>query len=529
MPAEVNETASENILIPNVPLMDYIIPRLREGLKTWPEDKEWIVDIPSGRSIKLSEVEPNAYKIASALTRLGIKHGEFVYFVTYELAQFFQIQIALYLLGVPLRGCHPTDKIENFIKQINEVKAKFIIVDNESIENVREALKSIDFPVQLISVGAEQIPETVHFCQLLKDDGSAFPNNVKINAERDVAVVINTSGSTGDPKGVVHTHKSILAGVLNLRNRMGIEYSMMEFNTNYGVISNGMLLHNLCHGVTTYHFTKFVKENLIENLLKYKPRGIIMYPHIAAWLAKQKEELNLIRQLDFLRVMLVGGWVIDIPTADTLCESLPNTHIAPIYGMSEAFAVAITDMRDGIQEKINRIVNGGKEYIATGRPLPNVQVKIVDFKTHEEVSPGVRGELLLKTPSAMAGYLSVLGKEHNRISFTKDNWLCTGDMAFVDNKGCIYIMERLSMHPDVVEAGVIALPDPQVESMALGFVVKRPGSKCTETELVKFVADKAPFFKQLHKGVRFMDALPIGLGGKVDRMALKRMAMEQIH
>jgi hypothetical protein len=133
-------------------------------------------------------VEPNAYKIGSALTRLGLKHGDVVYFVTYEMAQLFQMQISIFLLGGAVRGCHPTDKISkqfhhlfrkylikkitgNFTKQINEVNAKFVIVDKETIESVKEACKGVHHSIQFLSVG-EKVPGTVNFEDLLQDDGT---------------------------------------------------------------------------------------------------------------------------------------------------------------------------------------------------------------------------------------------------------------------------------------------------------------------------------------------------------------------
>jgi hypothetical protein len=107
------------------------------------------------------------------------------------MAQFFQMQISIFLLGGAVRGCHPTDKISkqfcfllyiwedlsfknitgNFTKQINEVSAKFVIVDKETIDSVKEACKGVHHSIQFLSVG-EKVPGTVNFEDLLQDDGS---------------------------------------------------------------------------------------------------------------------------------------------------------------------------------------------------------------------------------------------------------------------------------------------------------------------------------------------------------------------
>jgi len=124
----------------------------------------------------------------------------------------------------------------------------------------------------------------------------------------------------------------------------------------------------------------------------------------------------------------------------------------------------------------------------------------------------------------------------------------TGDLGFFDDQSNIYVLERLTFvykhmlhivspteieslllqHPDVFLAGVVGVPDTEAEALGRAFVVKRPGSKCSEKDLVQFVAERAPYFEHLHKGVRFMDELPQGLAGKIDRSALMRLALEEL-
>jgi 4-coumarate--CoA ligase len=137
----------------------------------------------------------------------------------------------------------------------------------------------------------------------------------------------------------------------------------------------------------------------------------------------------------------------------------------------------------------------------------------------------------------------------NQSSFDADGWMHTGDLGFFDDQSNIYVLERLTFvykhmfhfvspteveslllqHPDVFQAGVVGVPDAESEALGRAFIVKRPGSKCSESDLVQFVAERAPFFKHLHKGVRFVDELPQGLAGKINRMALKKLALEELH
>ncbi|CAB3361719.1 Hypothetical predicted protein [Cloeon dipterum] len=525
--------------------MTYVFECLNSRLDKIPKDKPWIIDIPSGRSILFSEVQPNARKIASSLTRLGVKHGDFIYFCTFELAQLFQIQVSHLLLGGCVRGCHTATTAETIATHLRESEAKLAIVDHETVGKMKQAIKIANVEVQLLSIGAEKLPGTIYYSELLEDDGSAFPENVKINPEKDIAVVINTSGSTGDPKGIVHTHKSVLAAVMAESEVLGIEDSMMELMMNYGIVANSILMHDLCRGITTYHFTKFEKEKLIDEMLKYRPNGIFLYPHLAVWISKQTEKMKEIREQDFLKTLICGGWVVDSYTADTLSEMLPNTHFKVTYGLTESFAATLK--KNGPKPvKMERTINQDKEYISSGQPMPSFKFKVVDLETREALGPHKRGEILVKGPAIMAGYISKRGQPYDMVSFTEDGWLKTSDLGFYDERGHLYVIERITFvykyltmitspaeveailleHPDVLEAGVVTFPDRDFDNLAKGLVVKRPGSKCTEADLVKFVADRAAINKRLHKGVQFVDSLPTSTGGKIDRHALRRLAVE---
>jgi 4-coumarate--CoA ligase len=120
-------------------------------------------------------------------------------------------------------------------------------------------------------------------------------------------------------------------------------------------------------------------------------------------------------------------------------------------------------------------------------------------------------------------------------------------LSFYDKDKNIFVLERISFvykhkfhwvspadvesvllkHPDVLQAGIVNVPDPVVENVNKAFVVRRLGSKSTEEDLVKFVADQTSFYKHLHRGVTFVDTLPTNLAGKMDRGALKKMALAE--
>ncbi|XP_059473279.1 uncharacterized protein LOC132195350 [Neocloeon triangulifer] len=523
---------------------DFIFEDHENRIKYY-KDRPWIVDIPSGKRVTFGQVKNDAIKIASSLARKGFKQGDTLYFVTYEMAELFLMKIGVWLLGGAVRGCYQGEVPDVYAKQIKESSAKFVIIDLDTIDMIRSALELVNFEVCLVSLGDEPIPDTTHISELLADDGSAFNPPKNINIREDMVEIFNTSGSTGYPKGVVHTHFSCVAFIANMRF-LRTEKSVLEIMINYGVGAFGLAMYFLTTGKTIYHINKFDRAQCFRHILTYKPSSIFMYPFLANWFARSDDELAQIRSKDFLHLINIAGWVLDPTTADLLRDKLPNTHLQQIYGMTEFFFATCTKISEKPQ-KLERCVNEGQDFTSSGHLLPKYEGKVVDLSTGKDLGPHKVGELYVRGPGITRGYL----KPGNQIDSTvidKDGWLQTGDLCFIDEKGNFYIKDRvkftykymaifvmpieienvLQEHPDVQEAGVVGMPNPATNNDSRALVVLKPGRKCSAKELCKFVADRLPTHKQLHGGVQFVKRLPVNKGGKLDRKALKDLAISVV-
>ncbi|XP_059469428.1 uncharacterized protein LOC132193072 isoform X1 [Neocloeon triangulifer] len=529
--------------IPEIPFIDFIFKDFDEKIESF-QDRPWIVDIPSGRTVTFGQVKNDAIKIASSLARRGFKQGDTLYFVTYEMAELFLVKIGVWLLGGVVRGCYQREIADVYADQIKGSLAKFVLVDSDTIRVIHAALESVDFDVCLISLGKEPIPGTSHLSKLLADDGSAFQKPENINIKEDMVAVINTSGSTGYPKGVVHTHYSCVGFITNL-GYMRTESTLLEFLSNYGIGAFGMVMHALKTGKTIYHINKFDRSQYFQQILKYKPESLLIYPFVANWFAQCERELKNLRSKNFINMVMIGGWVLDCATADKISDELPNTHLQQNYGMTEILFATCTKITEK-PEKFERCVVEGQRVTSSGHFMPNYEGKVLDLSTGKELGPLEVGELYVRSPCITTGYL----KPGNQVDspIDKDGWFQTGDLGFMDAKGNIYIKDRvkfsykyfsafilpteieaaLQEHPDVQEAGVVGIPNLDTINISRALVVLKPGRKCSAKELCKFVADRLPTHKHLHGGVHFVEKLPMNRGGKLDRKTLKDLALSVV-
>ncbi|XP_046394430.1 4-coumarate--CoA ligase 1-like isoform X2 [Ischnura elegans] len=387
------------------------------------------------------------------------------------------------------------------------------------------------------------------------EDGSAFPKYLKINPKEDVLVIVNTSGSTGISKGVMQTHFSRVAYYKSiglpkkLSNVSGS--TMLAMIANYLTGAYSICMTCLLQGTTMYSISNFNPENLMEHIEKYKPDSLFLYPYAIHGFVHSASKAKA--DLSFLRSIMTGGAVINYSSAKALEALLPHVKLIQRYGASETQTLTLSDFGDPTVTKNTEaegVVAGikykklhGSIRLTCGYLLPLVEAKILDPVSGSCVGRNVPGNLLIKTSYMMKGYSC---RNHETKEFLdKNGWFDTGDIAYFDDDGCLYVVDRskftfkylmkwvspaeveaiILKHPDVLSVAVVGVPDPQITSAAKAFVVLKPESEVTEGDIKSHVAERAEVHKHLHGGVKFVDSLPVTAGGKLDRTALLKQAI----
>jgi len=230
--------------------------------------------------------------------------------------------------------------------------------------------------------------------------------------------------------------------------------------------------------------------------------------------------------LSALERVLSGAAPIDEATVRAAAARL-SCDVLQGYGLTETSPVISAPTPDPAQGRPG----------STGLILPDTEIRIRDLDTDEALGPDQDGEIMIRGPQVMPGYLD--DPEANAFTLEPDGWLHTGDIGHADADGYLYVVDRLKelikyrgfqvppaeleallvQHPAVMDAAVIPSPDPNAGEVPKAFVVRSPGAEITEGELMSYVSDRVPSYKKVRR-VEFIEEIPRSLSGKILRRVL---------
>jgi acyl-CoA synthetase (AMP-forming)/AMP-acid ligase II len=233
--------------------------------------------------------------------------------------------------------------------------------------------------------------------------------------------------------------------------------------------------------------------------------------------------------LSSLRIAVTGAADIPVELIRRVDEELPFDFIVTGYGLTEAGTASATSPDDDAETVATTV----------GRPRPGFELRIVDGDT--DVAAGEPGEVVLRGPTVMAGYLD--DPEATALALSPEGWLGTGDLGVVDARGFLRIVGRvkdmfivggfnaypaeienaLLRHPDVQQAAVIGIPDERLGEVGMAFVVPRPGADVTPEAIIAWSRDEMANYK-VPRAVEVVDELPVNASGKVEKNVLRDRA-----
>ncbi|HEY1011607.1 MAG TPA: long-chain fatty acid--CoA ligase [Herpetosiphonaceae bacterium] len=342
------------------------------------------------------------------------------------------------------------------------------------------------------------------------------------------AAILYTGGTTGEPKGTILSHRALVANALQVRAWLPRPRPAQErilaalpFSHAYGLTSCMNLA--VADGAALVLLPSLDTRELIEAVREYQPT---IFPGIPALYAELTE---LARGNDSalrsLRDCVSGAAPLPIEVQEGF-ERVTRAKLVEGYGLTEAGPVT------------HACPFGSAHRSGTiGVPFPSTEAKIVDLETGADLPPGSEGELLVRGPQLMEGYWN--RPEETAAALTADGWLHTGDIAQMDEHGFFQVIARrkelimagpynvyprdveevLYEHPQVLDAAVAGTPGPDGLEEITAFVVLRPGSSASESELIAFCRKRLSTYK-LPQRVIFRTALPRSFIGKILRRKL---------
>ncbi|HEX8922213.1 MAG TPA: long-chain fatty acid--CoA ligase, partial [Pyrinomonadaceae bacterium] len=497
-----------------------------------------------GAHLTYGQIKEQSDKLATALSRLGIRQGDRVGIMLPNCPQYVLATFATLRLGATVVNVNPlyTPREVLLVAQDSGMRAMLTldllapitlaVREKTTIENV------IITSAAEYSIAAQPCPSidgTLRLADLLASVDEAELPRVEIDPEEDVAVLQYTGGTTGVPKGAMLTHYNIFANVIQTEMwghrvpRRGEDTYLLviPYFHIYG-FTVGMMAGTWT-GAQQVLIPKYDVEALLSAIRDYKPTYFPAVPTIYISLLNHPKAKEY--GIDKIRTFNSGSAPLPLEVIEQF-ERVTGGTLNEGYGLSEASPVTHSTAM------LARRKPG-----SIGLPLPDTDLKIVDLETGtREVPIGQEGELCISGPQVMKGYWN--REDETEIALRQDErgrtWLYTGDVARMDEDGYTYIVQRkkdmiivsgfnvypsevegvLYTHPAVMEAGVIGIPDSYKGEAVKAFVVLKQGANSTPEELIEHCKGGLAEFKVPVK-LELRESLPKTAVGKILHRVLR--------
>jgi long-chain acyl-CoA synthetase len=497
-----------------------------------------------GRALTFRALQQSIDRFANALAALGVRKGDRVALYLLNSPQFIIAYFAALKCGATVTPISPVYTSHEVRFQLEDSGARAVVCQDILHEKVARSGTALDLvvvtsineylpPLKRLFARKTPVRGEVLWLQDLLQRYPATPPQVAINPETDLAALPYTGGTTGHPKGVMLTHRNLVAAQTMARATFSIFepgkeviLAFLPFFHIYGQVV--LMLSGLCQGNLLVLFTNPDTEAILDAMERYRATVFYGVPTLYEYLKDHKDT----NKVDWRRLKLV------LSGADTLHESTmqgwakrTGSTIIEGYGLTETCATSHVN-------PLERPKSG-----SFGCPIPNMQAAVMDPETLEFVPPGATGELVLCGPNVMLGYWQ-RPDENARAFLDKGGvrWMRTGDIVRMDEEGYFHFYDRakdlikfkglsifakdiedvLYGHPQVKAAGVIGVPDAAVGQRIKAIVVLQGDArgKVSEDEIKAYCRQQLAEYKVPHI-VEFRGELPKTDVGKVSRRELR--------
>ncbi|MBP7735745.1 MAG: AMP-binding protein [Spirochaetes bacterium] len=510
-----------------------------------------------GRALSFKEVDDLSNRLANFLIDSGLRPDDVVGLHMPNIPAHYIAIIGVQKAGCVSTGLSPLLTAAEMEHQLIDSGTKIVITVDILLEKIAEASARAAFTTVVVTEIADFLPgikrvlgkllkkiptaevkpiagKSIKRFMEIMNQSKADPVHVKRGFD-DMIFMMYTGGTTGPAKGAMLTQRSYMS------NRRQV-LSWLDIKPEDIALSAFPLFHiaGLALGgfTITDGNTQICVPNprdshfIIEALKAYKPTFVVNVPTVYFELLKQPA----FRKLDLkehLKWCLSAAAPFPAEYIKDLESIIGNQNFIELYGMTEMSPVMICNPRFGV-----------KKPTSIGMPLSDTLVKLIDPETGQPAKLGEPGEIVITGPQIMRGYYKKQDETDNAV---RDGWMHTGDVAYMDEDGYFYIVDRvkdmvivsgfkvftreldevLAKHPDIAMAASVGIPDPERPgSERVGIaVVLRPGiakSDEQKTKLIQYLRDNVAPYK-VPKVVEFMDELPTSGVGKILKREIKKM------
>lgn len=514
-----------DVEIPDVSLPEYVMAGFHDR-----RDEPALIDGPTGRTLTFGELAGGIHAFAAGLAQRGFGRGDVFAIYMPNVPEYAIAFFGVSRAGGVVTTLNPLYTADEAQHQLEDAGARFLLTVPAFLEKAQEAAAASG--IEEVFVLGEAEGATPFSALMLQDRDVP---ELDVDPADDLAALPYSSGTTGLPKGVMLTHRNLVANVCQCVPIEGIQtgettVGILPFYHIYGMTV--ILSMALRQGATVVTMPKFEMEAFCGLVQNHRIKSAYLVPPIILGLAKQPvvDDFDL-SSLDFITS---GAAPLPVSVAETCAERL-GCMVKQGYGMTETSPVTHLVPRDAPETPIDSV----------GRVVPNTEFRVVDVGGQTDVEPGDKGELWVRGPQVMKGYLNNRAATDDTID--ADGWLHTGDVAVVDEDEYVYIVDRvkelikykgyqvapaeleeiLQSHDDIADAAVIPSPDEEAGEVPKAFIVRKQHARdLTPDAIMEFVASQVAPYKKVRR-VEFVDEIPKTASGKILRRDLVKQEREQ--
>lgn len=540
--------------------MKVTVGKLLEDVAKRQPDIDAVVYPDRGLRYSYKQFDDLCRQVAKGFMKLGVERGEHVAIWSTNCPEWVTSQFATGKMGavlVTVNTSYRTAELEYLLKQSDSTTILLmdsfrgasytdmlyeIVPELATSEPGKLQSKKLPFLKNVILFGNERKPGMFLWSDLLEmgkeiDDEQLEYRMTSLDPE-DVINMQYTSGTTGFPKGVMLTHNNLTNNAVNIAECMNLTNNdrmciPVPFFHCFGCVLGTLACVTV--GATMVPVQEFSPKLVLQAVQDEKCTALHGVPTM--FIAELNDKEFGEYDLSTLRTGIMAGSNCPIEVMKAVIEKIGAKEITIAYGQTESSPVITqTRVNDSIERRVETV----------GRALPNVEVKIVEPGTDNEVPRGVQGELCTRGYHVMKGYYK--NPEATMAAISADGWLHTGDLAVMDEDGYCRITGRLKdmiirggeniypreveeflyQHPKVLDVQIVGVPDPKFGEEVSAWIILKEGETATEQEIQEYCQGKIARYK-IPRYIDFVEQYPMTASGKIQKFKLREIAIDRFN
>ncbi|KAL0450480.1 UNVERIFIED_CONTAM: 4-coumarate--CoA ligase-like 1 [Sesamum latifolium] len=502
------------------------------------QDKVAFVDSVTGKGCTYGDVSRDVKRFSRALRSLGLRKGRVVVVLLPNVPVYATIALGIMAAGGVFSGANPSAHASEIKKQAEAADAKLIVTDGSTYHKVK------DLGLPVIIHGEDRVEGTIYWDELLEaaDKASADTTDDKVR-QTDICALPFSSGTTGLSKGVMLTHRNLVANLCSSLFSVGPELvgqitilGLIPFFHIYGL--TGICCATIRNKGKVVVMRRYELRAFLNALITHQVTFAPIVPPIILGLVKNP----IVDEFDLSKLRLRSIMTAAAPLAPEILnefeKKFPGVEVQEAYGMTEHSCITLTH---GDPNKGHGIAKRN----SVGFILPNLEVKFVDPESGKSLPKNTPGEICVRSQCVMKGYYK--NEHETTLTIDKDGWLHTGDIGYIDDDGDVFIVDRIKelikykgfqvapaeleaillSHPSVEDAAVVGIPDNEAGEIPAACVVMNKKAKESEEDMMDYVSSNVASYKRV-RALQFVDAIPKSPSGKIMRRLIKENMVKKL-